>query len=277
MSKPNAAQSLSRDEVAFLETTLKGLPTTKSSGVGTGEADGLLKFKYHQNPYLRVYANVLWSGYAVARGQIAEGNQRFAAARRDGQVSAVDAVTAKAMDDAHQALENAMAPDGTIAGFLATLRERTVQRLWARVCETTGLPPPRFHVLLGKGAGQTQQEIDAAEEAELAALRKNVAPPVIPEPAEDDDGGDDDMEGDDEGDDEGAGEPSAPAALQVTATQRCGSEVAAESLLTAAAEALRQWRVKGGAGPVTITVTFDGQGTAANRQDGGRRRRRRRR
>ncbi len=278
MAKPATGMQLSKEEVTYLERSLSGLPTSKQDGAGTGEADGLLKFKYHQNPYLRVYANVLWSGYAVSRGQIAEGHQRFSAARRDGQVSAVDAVTAKAMQDAQTALENAMAPDGTIAGFLLVLREGTVQRLWARVCETSGLPPPRFGVLLGRGQQPSREELDAAEEQELAALRKTAAPAVLPEAEddeEDDDSGDD---GDDEGGDAEAAS-SAPVELRISVTQRGGAETAAELVLSAAADAMRQLRTKGGMGTLTVTLTVEGQ-TAGPRAEGGggqRKRRRRRR
>ena len=42
----------------------------------------------------------------------------------------------------YAALEAAMSPSGSLAGFLTELRERTNQRLWARVCETAGLPLP---------------------------------------------------------------------------------------------------------------------------------------
>ena len=284
MAKPNPAMQLSREEVTYLERALSGLPIAASSAAAATDADGLLKFKYHQNPYMRVYSNVLWSGYAVARGQIAEGHQRFSAARRDGQVSAVDAVTAKVMDDAHLALEDAMAPAGTIAGFLAVLRNATVQRLWARVCETSGLPPPRFHVLLGTAGQATAAEIEAAEAKELAALRRTPPPSVLPEPDDDDDDqeedeGDEDADGDD-GDPQVAGEP---AAVAITVNRRGGAETAAELVLSAAAEALRELRVKGATGPVSVTVTIEGnrpttqgQGPRSDGQ-GGRRRRRRRR
>lgn len=276
MAKPPAGMQLSKDEVIYLERTLSALPLSKNDGAGTGDADGLLKFKYHQNPYLRVYANVLWSGYAVARGQIAEGHQRFSAARRDGQVSAVDAVTAKAMQDAQEALENAMAPDGTIAQFLAVLRDATVQRLWARVCETSGLPPPRFGVLFGQGRGASAADNDAAEERELAALRKVAAPAVLPEI--DDDDGDEDG-GEDEGADDGqdGGQPTgAPVELKLTASQRGGAEVAAELMLAAVTDLLRQLRGKGATGTVNVTITVEGH-ASAQRSDTGQRRRRRRR
>ncbi|MBM4343741.1 MAG: hypothetical protein FJ100_10230 [Deltaproteobacteria bacterium] len=275
MAKPASGMQLSKEEVTFLERSLSGLPTSKQDGAGTGEADGLLKFKYHQNPYLRVYANVLWSGYAVSRGQIAEGHQRFSAARRDGQVSAVDAVTAKAMQDAQTALEDAMAPDGTIAGFLQVLREGTVQRLWSRVCETSGLPPPRFGVLLGRGTQPSREELDAAEEKELAALRKSAAPAVLPEPPGDDDVGDEETD-DEEGDEAQA---AAPTELRITVANRGGVETAAELVLTAATEAIRQLRVKGAIGTLSVSLTIEGQaaGPKADGAGGQRRRRRRRR
>ncbi len=280
MAKPASGMQLSREEVTYLERSLSGLPTTKQDGAGTGEADGLLKFKYHQNPYLRVYANVLWSGYAVSRGQIAEGHQRFSAARRDGQVSAVDAVTAKAMQDAQTALENAMAPDGTIAGFLQVLREGTVQRLWSRVCETSGLPPPRFGVLLGRGQQPSREELDAAEEQELAALRRTAAPSVLPEP--DDDEASAETDSDDDGDEddgsEGDGVGAAPVELRISVNQRGGVETAAELVLAAATDALRQLRTKGAVGTLTVTLTVEGQSAGARGDaTGGNRKRRRRR
>ena len=166
---PTPAQ-LSKEDVKYLERQLSCLPASKSDA-GSEDADGLLKFGYHQNPYVRTFAKVLWSGFAIARNQLAEGHQRFTQARRDATVSAVDALTTQAMDGANQALENAMAPDGTLNSFLAELRDKTMPRLWTRVCETAGLPPPSFRNLYGRRDVTSAAEIDAAEEAELAALR----------------------------------------------------------------------------------------------------------
>lgn len=284
MAKPASGMQLSREEVSYLERALAGLPTASASASSANDADGLLKFKYHQNPYLRVYSNVLWSGYAVARGQIAEGHQRFTAARRDGQVSAVDAVTAKAMEDAHLALEDAMAPTGTIAGFLLVLRDATVQRLWARVCETSGLPPPRFHVLLGKVGQMSADEIEAAEARELAALRRTPAPAALPERPDDDDDDDDTEEDDGHGQDPEpvSAQTGGDTAVSIAVTRRGGAETAAELVLAAAGEALRELRVKLGSGPLSVTVTIEGQRVSSQSQgqnhrdgQGGRRRRRR--
>lgn len=282
MSKAPSAMHVSKEEVSFLERTLGGLPASQSASAGTGDADGLLKFSYHQNPYLRTYAKVLWSGYAIARGQLVDGHQRFSQARRDATVSAVDALTTKALDDANTALEAAMAPDGTITNFLTTLREKTLQRLWTRVCETSGLPPPRFHLLLGKSNGVSAAELDAEDEAELATLLKNPPPPPPPVARSDDD--DDDGDGDvddDEDDGEGGGDGAVPEKLQVTVQRRGGAETAAELLLTGAAELLRELRAKRPSGALTITITVDGesahsgQGGGAGDRKRGRRRRRR--
>jgi len=274
---PNQPQ-LIKDELLFLERSLAGLPTSKSAGAGTGEADGLLKFSYHQNPYLRTYAKVLWSGYAIARGQLIDGHQRFSQARRDATVSAVDAATTKALDDAHTALENAMAPDGTIAAFLQVLREKTLQRLWSRVCETSGLPPPRFHVLFGKVPTVTREELDAEEAAELNALRLQPDPPPAGAAVEVDD--DDDEDGDDECDgDDGTAAEGEPTKLTVTVTRRGGAETAAELVLALAAELLRELRVKKAGGSLTVTLTAQGEGAAAGgaNASGDRKRSRRRR
>ncbi len=279
MSKnPNQPQ-LAKEELLFLERSLAGLPTSKSSGAGTGEADGLLKFSYHQNPYLRTYAKVLWSGYAIARGQLIDGHQRFSQARRDATVSAVDAATTKALDDAHTALENAMAPDGTIAAFLQVLRDKTLQRLWSRVCETSGLPPPRFHVLFGKVPSMTREELDAEELAELNALRKQPDPPPAPPAAAEEDGedeGSDDIDDecdDDEDDGPADGEPTK---LAVTVTRRGGAETAAELILALAGDALRELRTKKASGALTLTLTVQGEATATG-AGGDRKRNRRRR
>ncbi len=284
MSKIPASHQIPRDEVAFLERAFAGLPTSKSSASGTGDADGLLKFAYHQNPYMRAFTKVLWSGYAMARGQVADAHQRFQQARRDATVAAIDANTAKALEDAHHALEQAMAPDGTTAAFLQVLRDRTLQRLWSRVCETTGLPPPRFHTLLGTKPAVTLADIDAEEEAALAALRKQ---PPAEEKAEDpasDDESDEDDEGeeeDDEGDD--APQASAPAKVTVSGQRRGTAEQAAELLLSAASDVLRDLRAKKPQGNITISITIDGEGGSPalrdgkGDRDGDRKRRRRRR
>ena len=78
---PTPAQ-LSKEDVKYLERQLSCLPASKSDA-GSEDADGLLKFGYHQNPYVRTFAKVLRSGFAIARNQLAEGHQRFTQARRD--------------------------------------------------------------------------------------------------------------------------------------------------------------------------------------------------
>ena len=283
MSKIPAAHQIPRDEVAFLERAFAGLPTSKSSASGTGDADGLLKFAYHQNPYMRAFTKVLWSGYAMARGQVADAHQRFQQARRDATVAAIDANTAKALEDAHLALEQAMAPDGTTAAFLQVLRDRTLQRLWSRVCETTGLPPPRFHTLLGAKPAVTLADIDADEEAALAALRKQPPAPA----AEIADLEDESVDNDDEGDDGDDGEELAPAAaiakLTLAVQRRGTAEQVAELLLAAASDALRELRAKKPQGNLTISISIEGDGAntapreVKSDRDGDKKRRRRRR
>lgn len=282
MSKVSSAHQIPREEVAFLERAFAGLPTTKSAGSGTGDADGLLKFAYHQNPYMRAFTKVLWSGYAMARGQVADAHQRFQQAKRDATVAAIDANTTQALEDAHVALEQAMAPDGTTAAFLVVLREKTLQRLWSRVCETTGLPPPRFHTLLGSKPKVTLAELDADEEAAIAALR--LQPPVDEAAAAAQDGGDaDESDEEDEDDDDGpAPAQAAVAKTAISVVRRGTADLLAELLLAAGADALRDARVKKAGGNLTITVTIEGEGSPAReagapREGGGKKRRRRRR
>lgn len=305
MAKPAApGTQLSKDDIKFLETTLASLPTQKTGAID-GEADGLLKFGYHQNPYVRTFCKVLWSGFALARGQLGEGSQRFSQARRDATVSNIDQGTIKALDEAAAALEQAMAPSGSINSFLAELRDRTMQRCWSRVCETCGLPPPRFHVLYGKKPALSTDELDAQEEAEMAALLRN-PPPIAEAPAEDeddfedaDDDGDessgDGEDGDEDGDDDDADAEGAPAQAQERGASKAapatgaaiqvkrtgGAELAAELLLSAASEALRELRIRKPAGALRITVTIEGQQGEARsvepKGEGGEQRRRRRR
>lgn len=282
MSKVSSAHQIPREEVAFLERAFAGLPTTKSAGSGTGDADGLLKFAYHQNPYMRAFTKVLWSGYAMARGQVADAHQRFQQAKRDATVAAIDANTAQALEDAHAALEQAMAPDGTTAAFLVVLREKTLQRLWSRVCETTGLPPPRFHTLLGSKPKVTLAELDADEDAALAALRLqppvDEAAPMTQDRADADDGDDED---EDEDDDSPAPAQAAVAKTSISAVRRGTADLLAELLLAAGADALRDARLKKAGGNLTITITIEGEGSPAREAghpgDGGGKKRRRRR
>jgi len=300
MAKPVASGAqLSKDEIKFLEGTLAALPTQKTTSVD-GDADGLLKFGYHQNPYVRTYCKVLWSGYALARGQLGDGSQRFSQARRDATVSAVDQGTIKALDDAAAALEHAMAPNGSIGTFLAELRDKTMQRCWSRVCETCGLPPPRFHVLYGNKPLVNPDELDAEEEAEMAALRKapplasadEVAAPDGVDPEDNDFA--DDFEDADEADEALAHEerrelpspgdaPGAPTAGGAIQVQRHGqAELAGELLLSAASEVLRHLRTRKPGGALQFTITVEsqrGEGKPAEGKGevGDHRRRRRRR
>ncbi len=115
MAKPaSASPQLTRDDVKFMETALSSLPSGPNDQ-GWNEADGLLRFGYHQNPYMRTCSKVLWSGFAISRNQLADGHQRFSQARRDATVSAVDQGTTQAMDAAAKALEDAMSPAGSYA------------------------------------------------------------------------------------------------------------------------------------------------------------------
>lgn len=288
MSRPMPVQpQLSRDEVKYLEVTLTQLPITKTTSTAV-DADGLLKFAYHQNPYVRAYVKVLWSGYALSRGQVAEGSPRFSQARRDAQNSNVDQGTTKALDDAAAALEQAMSPSGSIASFLVELRERTMRRLWSRVCETTGLPPPSFAQLFGVVRSVSHDELDAEEEAEMAALRKPLPGEVVQMAANNDELDDDDDEYEDDPDsadaradsanDRATTAPTAPVALSLSVTRSGGAEVAAELVLSAAAEILRDLRVQraDGALKVTIVVETQRRQQGDRPKDGARRRRRRR-
>jgi hypothetical protein len=286
---------LSRDEIKYLEHTLATLPTAKTEAAD-GEAEGLLKYGYHQNPYLRAFAKLLWSGYALARGQIADGSQRFAQARRDATVSAVDANTARVLEEAAGALERAMAPDGSISGFLGELRGKTMPRLWSRVCETMNLPPPRFAVIFGTQPTRSAEEAEAAEMAEMAALcRVQPAPDLFEEDADDDEGqaptqgrpameaatdyGDDNRPEPREREDRprhGERTPSGP--LGINVGRHGGADLAGELLLSACSEVLKELRLKRPHGSVEIRITVEGQsGGGQPRGEGGNGDRRRRR
>ncbi len=280
MASKAPAPQLSKDEVRFLERQLAELPTTKSEA-GQNDSDGLLKFSYHQNPYVRTFTKVLWSGFAISRGQLVDGSQRFAQARRDATVSAIDASTTKSLDNAAAALEAAMAPNGSIGTFLQELRDKTNQRLWARVCETAGLPPPSFaSIMRTQPRPMTADELDADEEAEIAALRK--VPLVVETPvasAAPADVDDEDEEGDDDEDAENDARPSGEGATQLQVTiQRSGNQdMLAEMLLAACADALRDVRTKGGSGALKVTVSVEGQRQDGGQGGGGQGRRRKRR
>jgi hypothetical protein len=289
MASKAPAPQLSKDEVRFLEHHMAELPTTKSEA-GQNDADGLLKFSYHQNPYVRTFTKVLWSGFAISRGQLVDGSQRFAQARRDATVSAIDASTTKAMDNAAAALEAAMAPNGSIGTFLVELRDKTNQRLWARVCETAGLPPPSFASIMRQKRSVTIDELDADEEAEIAALRKvplaaklplaDAVDALAPSGSAPSDTDDDDEEDDDDYEpSEARPAQETPSALHVAITRSGNQDMLAEMLLAACGDALRDVRTKGGTGALKVTVTIEGQRDGGGQHSGGghgKRRRRRR-
>ncbi len=277
MASKAPAPQLSKDEVRFLESQMAELPMTKSEA-GQNDSDGLLKFSYHQNPYVRTFTKVLWSGFAISRGQLVDGSQRFTQARRDATVSAIDAATTKAMDNAAAALEAAMAPNGSIGTFLLELRDKTNQRLWARVCETAGLPPPSFAAILRTQRAVSVDELDADEEAEIAALRKvplvekTAVAATLPDTDDDDE-----EEDEDENANVAQSASEGPTQLQVTINRSGNQDMLAELLLAACADALREVRTKGGTGALKVTVSVEGQRQGGGQSGGGQGRRRRRR
>lgn len=290
MARPTSAvPQLTKDDVRFCERAMAGLATAKTDS--SGDADGLLKYGYHQNPYMRTFVKVLWSGYAISRNQLADGSQRFSQARRDATVSAIDQLTTKSLDDAAKALEGAMSPSGSLGTFLTELRERTMPRLWSRVCETAGLPPPSFHAIYGKARKVSHDDLDAEEEAELEALRK--APAEVPEASEEEDEEgvefDDDLEEGGSEAQEGEAEPvestqprerapraerperaeRAPRAepagpgeaapLTLTVTRSGGVDLAAELLMSAVSEVLRELRTRQASGSLKFSIQVEGQ------------------
>lgn len=336
MARPTAAvPQLTKDDVRFLERALAALPTGKTEA-SAHDADGLLKYGYHQNPYMRTFVKILWSGYAISSNQLADGSQRFSQARRDATVSNIDQATTKTLDDAAKALEGAMSPSGSLGSFLTELRDKTMPRLWSRVCETAGLPPPSFHAIYGGARPVSQDDLDAEEEAEMAALRKvPAAAPATPLTDDDEDGNryadvdvDEESDPDEvmhtrriaprsapvervEGDpdqivhelpsrERAPRQPQPPreggqregaageAGLNVTVARNGGAELAAELLMSALSEVLKELRTKQATGPLKFTVHVEGQraqragGDRSERAEGGegsegQRRRRRRR
>ena len=157
-------------------------------------------------------------------------------------------------------------------------------------------------MLYGKKPLVNPDELDAAEEAEMAALRKTPPAPVPAEAELDADAEgegeefSDDFEDDDEGEDgeegaepearheaprprEAAAPASAGGAIHV---QRQGTaELAGELLLSAASEVLRELRTKKPGGALKITITIEGQRAEGKppeaKGEGGEQRRRRRR
>jgi hypothetical protein len=289
MARPTSAvPQLTKDDVRFCERSMAGLAAAKTDA--SGDSDGLLKYGYHQNPYMRTFVKVLWSGYAISRNQLADGSQRFSQARRDATVSNIDQLTTKSLDDAAKALEGAMSPSGSLGTFLTELRERTMPRLWSRVCETAGLPPPSFHTIYGHARKASHDDLDAEEEADIAALRK--APSEVAVQAFDDEDEDDTLDDDDDDAAEGEdatgveaveGEARAPApqprertprpdraerseraaggeaALALTTTRNGGVDLAAELLMSAVSEVLRELRTRQATGSLKFTIQVEGQ------------------
>ena len=140
---PADKKQISTEDLRFLENALAALPVGPAAE-GTGFADDLQRFNYHSNPYMRTFTKVLWSGFALSRGQVLECHTRFKQAHRDATMSNIDQVTVRALEDAAGCLDAALAPDGSVSLFLVELREKTMQRIWARVCETSMMPPPSF-------------------------------------------------------------------------------------------------------------------------------------
>ncbi|MCO4764239.1 MAG: hypothetical protein KC502_22190 [Myxococcales bacterium] len=294
-------KQISTDEQKFLEGALAALPEGPSQA-GNGFADDLLKFSYHQNPYMRTFTKVLWSGFALSRGQVVECHTRFKQAHRDATMSNIDQVTVRALDEAASSLDAALAPDGSVSLFLGELRGRTMQRIWARVCETSMLPPPSFSRIYGDEAEMTEEEMDAAEAAELAELLKNpedlaeltgvaVANDESAEAADAADAGDDAgevaaapaaAEGDAAGGDtseaaseDGESAEPAEASFELEMRRSGSAEQAPELLLAAASDLLRELRGKAPNGQLKITVRVEGVGQGGNKKRGRRRRRRR--
>ena len=309
--KKKAKGGLNAQDVKYLKQTLSELPNRPIADQDAHiEVDRLLQFAYHQNPYLRMFTKVLWSGYAMSRGQVLECHERFKQAHRDAQMSSIDEVTIRSLDHAASTLEQAMAPDGSVTDFLTVMRDNTLRRMWSRVCETSSLPPPSFNSIFGTNDGNemTIEEIEAAEAAEIAAL--TITPPETTDAEEaetaegdepeagdavaapDEDGSRDNDEDEDEDgsrdNDDAGGDgtletgdgredhpPNEPQPFNIEVSRQGGSELAAELLLSAGSEILRTLRGRSPQGDVSITVTVSGDGVARRRRRRGGRRRRR--
>lgn len=290
-------------EQRFLEDALAALPVVATPGT-TATAEELARYNHHANPYLRAYARVLWCGYALARGQVNDCYQKFKVAQRDASLAAIDKVTDQALAAAGDALDRSMGPDGSVSIYLVELRERTLQRLWARVCETSQMDPPSFGRIFSRAAGM---EVEEDEEAEIDAWRREVA--VVDDIAEapegdadedddedDDAGGDDaggeakaDDAGDDDDDDEDDDDEDAPAARrdaggwQVRVTRQGSAEEIRAAIAQAAAELLHQMRKANPTGSLTLELRLGAASGGGGPRGGGggdnnkRRRRRRKR
>ena len=310
MPKPG----LAADDVKFMEDALRSLPTATAGAGESSFADRLLQYGYHQNPYVRLFTKVLWSGYAISRGQLAECDARFKQAHNDATMSNIDRTTVKALEQAHAALQESLAPGGSTGAFLGVLRDTTMQRMWARVCETAMLPPPSFHKLFGAPTRKADDDdYDAAEQAEIAELMKDpeaAAEMLASIDTADDDGNDrgDDRDestsaatrsdrrdsanaaaGTDDGandlgsgsdDDDAEAPPESgdePSDLALTVKRSGDAPMAAELVLAAAAELLKGLRAKGATGAIEVTLSVTGTATRKGSSGGGRRRRSRKR
>ncbi|GEM_PF-3585139 len=295
MSRRNNAAvpkpSIADQDRRYMEQAISALPRTP---VTSGEAtfgDRLLNYGYHQNPYVRTFSSVLWSGYALSRGQVIESDARFRKAREDATVSNVDKTTIAALDSAHNALQQSLAPDGSIAVFLDELRNVTIQRMWSRVCETSMLPPPSFRELLRdedeerRPSGE-DDELDPEELAEIRAMMRN-PPDVQNNDADDGDAPIEDIdaatvaaltgaapaksEDDNEADGQSGGDSeAAPTAMNLEVARTGAANMAAELVLAAASDICKELRTNNATGDLKITITVSG--TSSGR---GRRRRRR--
>lgn len=279
-----AKPSISDHDRRFMEDAIRSLPKAAQPGGESAFADKLLNFGYHTNPYVRTFTSVLWSGYALSRGQVIDSDARFRKAREDATLSNVDRTTIAALDSAHVALQESLAPTGSVSAFLDELRERTLQRMWARVCETAMLPPPSFTRLLDETAENqlSEEELLAAEMAEIHAMMKN--PPAEGEAIE----GDENPEntGDSQGKqassegrasdaDSDGDEEQAVKEFTLDASRTGKAEQGPELLLDAAAEIAKQLRKQQPEGELVITIQVKGAGKG--KKSSGRRRRRRRR
>jgi hypothetical protein len=301
----NSAKSkalLPENEQRFFEDALAALPTTPTPGA-SAMAEDLGRYNHHQNPYLRAFARVLAAGYSLARRDVVDCYQRFKTAHRDAELAGVDRVTIEALAEAAAALEQAMAPDGSIGDALQELRSRTLQRLWSRVCETCQLPPPSFTRIFARRKEQPSiEEIEAAENAAIAALM--IAPVATSgatdddadaleaadddEEGDDDDASDDDDSDDDDGDgdgdedgddgDDGDGDDGNGGGFSARVERSGNAEQLAELLLAAGSDLLARAR-SGLAKDASfkLTLSLDAGGRGGNKGGGRKRRRRRRR
>ncbi len=285
----DSKRQISVEDQRYLERALSSLPEGPSKD-GNGFAEDLQRFNYHANPYMRTFTKVLWSGYALSRGQVVECHTRFKQAHSDAQLSNIDKVTVKALEDASAQLEQAMAPSGSVSIFLGELRGRTMQRIWSRVCETSQLPPPSFSKIFGQQGEMSAEEIAEAEQAEMAALLLDPEDTSLLEPSAAIDSEGEEVEGsvapaeaapaaqqssssqDDDDDDEDDDDDDEGSAFELSVSRTADVATVAEQLLAAASEALKELRSRAPDGDLKVSVQIQGVG-----KDNKRRRRRRRR